>query len=202
MNFSVIILRGFGYGWTTLTIVLFLVRFLIFGPEGFSWILAVIILLPGIGAIFLANHLSETLETASARARGLITSKEAAELVRHYGRTRLTDDVLPPDGLADEEELPESKERIKQALLIRLAEEKDEQTREQLKEGYLSLANYQAGVDQENTEFGASRLEIPSEFARQADIYEKWRPIVEQEHAELISDLKKVGYWGDEAQLT
>ncbi len=126
MNFSVIILRGFGYGWTTLTIVVFLVRFLIIGSEGFSWIFAVIILLPGIGAIFLANRLSEILATASARARGLLTSQEAAELVRHYGRTRLTDDVLPPDGLADEEELPESKERIKQALLMRLAEEEDE----------------------------------------------------------------------------
>lgn len=134
-----------------------------------------------------ATRLSEKRKTQVAETAGLMSSMEAMKIVHRYGKTRLIDDAPGPDDVVDVGWLPASKEQIKKALLWRLAEEPDPETRQHLKAGYLALANYQPGVDDEQ-----ARLDRPGSAT---EARETWRPIVAKESEELIGDLKRLGYW-------
>ncbi len=145
------------------------------------------------------NRLSEKRKAQIAEAVGSMTNRKAVEIMRRYGKIRLVDDAPVPDSVADEGTLRDSKERIKKALLWCLAKEENEQIREHLETGYILLANFQPTVGEENIGVDVTKMDTASslesdaaEILRQSEAYEKWRPIVEKEREELISDLKRL----------
>ncbi len=172
-----------------------------------NWKLVVITLPPGIAALSLANRLSQKRKTdklpQTSSAPELRTATETEEVVRRY-RKIMVDDATSLGCVADERMLPDSKERIKKALLLSLAEEENEQAREHLKAGYILLANFQSGVGEENVGIHVTNKDMAgspeserTQVVTQSDVYEKWRPIVDKEFEELVNDLRKLGYWRD-----
>lgn len=172
-----------------------------------NWKLVVITLTPGIAALLLANRLSQKRKTdklpQTPSAPELRTNTEAEEVVQRYRRI-MVDDATSLGCVADERKLPDSKERIKKALLLFLAEEDDEQAREHLKTGYILLANFQPGVGEENVGIHVTNKDMAgspeserTKVVTQSDVYEKWQPIVDKEFEELVNDLRKLGYWRD-----
>lgn len=172
-----------------------------------NWKLVVITLTPGIAALLLANRLSQKRKTdklpQTPSAPELRTNTEAEEVVQRYRRI-MVDDATSLGCVADERKLPDSKEQIKKALLLSLAEEEDEQAREHLKTGYILLANFQPGVGEKNVGIHVTNKDMAgsSESERtkvvtQSDVYKKWQPVVDKEFEELVNDLRKLGYWRD-----
>jgi hypothetical protein len=118
-----------------------------------------------------------------------MTRLQAEKIVRDYGAvlarlglTRSSD--LTRGMVADTRKLPHPKERIKEALIFALRSTKEPQTRDQLKSGYIFLANYQEGVGDTKPDLNLD----PAEVA-------KWWPLVYAEIQALKSELEKQGLW-------
>jgi hypothetical protein len=70
-----------------------------------------------------------------------LTDAEAVKIITAYGKALLD----RKSSYGDVSELPYSKERIKEALIIGIQQTRDSKLREQLKGAYVGLAEWQAG---------------------------------------------------------
>jgi hypothetical protein len=130
-----------------------------------------------------------------------MTPEAAQKLVQDYGAV-LGSSAPAPGCVADVRNLPHSKERMKQALVFALRLTKEPQMREQLKSGYISLADWQEGVGNERVgidltkmDLNADPLEMAKRIASQGSVMEKWTPLVQAEREALKSELQKLGLW-------
>jgi hypothetical protein len=130
-----------------------------------------------------------------------MTPKAAEKIVQDYGAV-LGSAAPAPGCVADVRSLPHPKERIKQALVFALRITKEPQVREQLKIGYISLADWQEGVGSETVgmdltkmDLSADPLEIAKRIASQGDAVKKWTHLVQAEQNALKSELQKLGLW-------
>lgn len=130
-----------------------------------------------------------------------MTPEAAQKIVQDYGAA-LGSSAPAPGCVADVRNLPHSKERIKQALVFALRLTKEPQMREQLKVGYISLADWQEGVGNETVgidltkmDLNADPLEMAKRIASQGSVMEKWTPLVQAEREALKSELQKLGLW-------
>jgi len=130
-----------------------------------------------------------------------MTADAAEKIVQDYGAV-LGSSAPAPGCVADLRNLPHSKERIKQALVFAIRLTKDPQTREQLKVGYISLADWQEdvgidtlGIDLTKMHLNADPLELAKRIASQGNTMEKWTPLVQAEQEALKSELQKLGLW-------
>ena len=125
----------------------------------------------------------------------------ATRIIQEYGAV-LRESAPGPGCIADVRNLPHSKERIKQALVFGLRVTKDPELREQLKFGYLSLADWQEevgpnnlGIDPTNWDPAADPMQLAKQISAQGELLEKWKPLVRAEQEALEIELKQLGQW-------
>ncbi|MCR9093370.1 MAG: hypothetical protein NXI30_04065 [bacterium] len=104
-------------------------------------------------------------------------------------------------GVSDTRELPHSKETIKAALIFALRFANDPVSRDQLKAGYVSLADWQDGVGDSAGGLNLSRADLdrdPVELAKmlqsQAMPSQELSDRVEAESLALQAELRRLGY--------
>ena len=125
-----------------------------------------------------------------------MTPDVAEKIIQDYGAV-LETSAPTPGCVADVDNLPHSKERIKQAIALVLPQTEETQMREALKVGYLQLADWQKGVGSEqigmdlmNIDPGADTLERAEYVISQREAMEKWTPIIEAELEALKAELE------------
>lgn len=130
-----------------------------------------------------------------------MTAAAAERIVQDYGAV-LEFSAPAPGCVADVRNLPHSKERIKQALVFALRLSKEPQMREQMKIGYILLADWQEGVGNETVgidftklDLNADPLDVAKRIASQGSAMEKWMPLVKAEQETLKLELQKLGLW-------
>jgi hypothetical protein len=132
---------------------------------------------------------------------GTLAPAVAEKIVQDFGAV-LASAAPAPGCVADVRKLPHSKERIKQALVFALRMTKEPQTREQLKIGYISLADWQEGVgdaavgiDLTNIDPNPDPVELAKRITSQGAAAEKWMPKVKAEQEVLKAELQRLGLW-------
>lgn len=95
-----------------------------------------------------------------------MTPEEAEKILQAYGHA-LEFSAPTPGTVADARTLPHPKERIKQAIVFAIRHANNPQMREQLKVGYICLADWQD--------------------------MKTWTVLVQPEHDALAAELKKLG---------
>ena len=132
---------------------------------------------------------------------GTMPPDVAEKIVQDYGAV-LASTAPVPGCVADACKLPHPKEHIKQALLFALHMTKEPQMREQLKIGYISLADWQegvgdaaVGVDLTNIDPNADPIELAKLITSQGTAVEKWIPKVKAEQEALKAELLKFKLW-------
>ena len=129
--------------------------------------------------------------------------ERAESIVNDYGGAMMNKTPGPNGMVADESQLPDSKIEVKQAILYLLENGNfDDPQKDSLVTGFISLADYQPGVDEGDTgvdmasdEFMA--LSTEEQIRRIADggIGQEWLDVSARERDELVSELKKEGHW-------
>jgi len=136
---------------------------------------------------------------AKTSPTGTIDPAFAQQVVNDFGAA-LGANSARAGGVSDASELPHSKETIKAALLFALSFPQDERARDQLKAGYLSLADWQDGVGTSAHGLDFSKLDLegdPVELAKNIQAQglppQELLDRVEAESQQLLSDLKNRG---------
>lgn len=144
----------------------------------------------------------EEIKQVCSFGNPLMTATEAERIVQAYGNT-LQHDAPTPSCVADVSKLPDSKKRIKEALLIALKHCDNPQEKETLKIGYLQLADFQEdvgssniGIDLTDIDIEKDNLEnISQQIASQGKDSDKWMKIVSKEQEALKNELKHKDLW-------
>ena len=125
-----------------------------------------------------------------------MTVDAAEDIIQDYGAV-LENSAPTPGCVADVDNLPHPKERIKQAIAMVLPQVDDPQLREFLKIGYMQLADWQEGVGSEqigmdmmNMDPDADPMEMAKKIASQGDAMEKWTPLMEAEREASKAELE------------
>ena len=123
----------------------------------------------------------------------------AQSIVQDY-RVFLETSAPLPGRVADERQLPHSKELIKHAISVCISVIRDPQLNEHLKHGYLMLSAWQNGVGDTNLGVDFSQLDLerdPIELAdiiqRESEVMSKWNPLIKAEQSILLMELKALG---------
>jgi hypothetical protein len=155
---------------------------------------------PVVVLIFFA-WVSTFTRTSSTSQQAPISHAEAEKVVQAYGAI-LQHSAPAPGCVADISKLPYPKEQIKQALITALRLTKDAPVREQLKGGYVLLANWQPGVGSTDLGLDISRIDQTDDTQKQAQQvvaqssdFGKWTPIVNAEGHALESELRRMNLW-------
>ena len=127
-----------------------------------------------------------------------MTPDAAEKTIQDYGAVLATS--APTLGwVADADNLPHSKERIKQAIALVLPQTEETQSREALIIGYLQLADWQEGVGSEqigmdlmNADPDADPIERMKHINSQWDVMEKWKALMEAEREALKAELENL----------
>ncbi|BHH84353.1 hypothetical protein [Desulforhopalus sp. 52FAK] len=129
------------------------------------------------------------------------TCEEIDRILKAYGKT-LQNDSPDLGCVADEIKLPYSKDKIKAAIILTLKNTDDGNVKELLKAGYLQLANWQAGVGNENIGADVSVLSSDMDirekarvFSEQVGLGKEWQEKSNQERQSLQAELGKLGLW-------
>ena len=135
---------------------------------------------------------------ARQESTGLDIAK-AQRVVQDY-RVFLETSAPLPGRVADERQLPHSKEQIKHAISVCISVIRDPQLNEHLKHGYLMLSAWQNGVGHTNLGVDFTQLDLdtdPIELAdiiqRESDVMSKWTPMIKAEQSILRAELKALG---------
>jgi hypothetical protein len=130
-----------------------------------------------------------------------MTPELALKIINVYGAV-LEKESPCPGCVADANKLPFPKKQIKQALIMGLNSTNDSYMKQNLKNGYIFLADWQEGVGK--TDQGINLLamdlnedikELTQKIREQSENYKKWEPLVEKERKELEQELKKLNLW-------
>ena len=132
------------------------------------------------------------------RSANTMTLELATRIVRDYGAT-LVSAAPPPGCVVDSRYLPHPKDSIKQAIVIALSFTSDQQMRDELKDGYISLADWQdnvgdkpVGLDVSGLEQSANTAELASEIVARGAEIAKFIRLVQQEQATLKAELQEL----------
>lgn len=124
-----------------------------------------------------------------------MTPEAAEKIIQDYGAV-LETSAPTPGCVADVDNLPHPKARIKEAIVMMLPLIEDHELREQLKTGYIWLSNWQEGVGSEqigldlmNMDPDADPLEMAKRISEQGDEMGKWTPIMQAEGEALKAEL-------------
>ena len=150
-----------------------------------------------VSATMVASRLERT-EPATKSANGT----DFTAVVQAYGRLLETD--APVDGtVADTNKLPYPKQKVKEALLAALLTTPDERMREQLKVGYIYLADWQDGVGDANRGFDPSTLDrskdtksLSAQVSSAVADAQHWTDAADREREALKKELEELGLWG------
>ncbi len=129
--------------------------------------------------------------------------ERAEKTVNDYGGAMMNKTPGPNGMVADARQLPHPKATIKQAILYLLENGNfDDSQKDSLVTGFFSLADFQPGVDGDETGVDVSSEEfmaLPTEeqIRKIADvgIGQEWLEVSSRERDELVSELKKEGHW-------
>lgn len=132
----------------------------------------------------------------------------AERVVQDYGAAMRAKRSLGSGCVADTRDLPHSKERIKQALVLLLRDTQEPQFREQLKSSYLLLADWQQDVGDMavavpadcdaircGTSASTTALKEPASASAAWQTWERWRSKVLEEERALKAELQQLGLW-------
>jgi hypothetical protein len=136
----------------------------------------------------------------SARQDTLGLDMATAQSVVQDYRIFLETSAPLPGRVADERQLPHSKEHIKQAISVCISTIRDPGLNEHLKHGYLMLSAWQNDVGDENLGVDFTRLnleadpiELAEQIQRESDVMRKWNPLIKAEQSVLLTELKALG---------
>jgi hypothetical protein len=138
----------------------------------------------------------QALQSAAA-----LTPESLQKIVQDYGACLEASDPAP-GCVADINKLPHPKQHIKLAIVVALRLTDDPRMKEHLKFGYISLANWQAGVgehtlgiDTTKLDLGADTVELAKQVAAQSKSMEKWSPLIQTEEQALKAELQQLCLW-------
>jgi hypothetical protein len=132
-----------------------------------------------------------------------LNADEVESIVNAYGA--LLEKGVPASGcVADVNKLPDTKERVMNALLMTMLSAVDPELKAALKFGFTNLANFQEGVGERDIGLDLSGIDaknmtkedlirLAKEIQEPFSEYEKWIPIIEKEQNELEQILKTLG---------
>ncbi len=138
------------------------------------------------------------LEAIAASAAPDLRTAQARAVVADYG-VFLENRAPPPGSVADERDLPYTKEIIKWALQGVFALARDPAHRETLKIGYLRLADWQP--THRSAFVGLSHrasvdpLLLAQRLAAEKAPEQKWMAASQAERSALVGELRRLGYW-------
>ena len=123
----------------------------------------------------------------------------AQSVVQDY-RVFLEASAPLPGRVADEHQLPHSKELIKHAISVCISVIRDPQLTEHLKHGYLMLSAWQKGVGDANLGVDFTQLDLDIDpialadiIQRESDVMSKWTPMIKAEQSILRAELTALG---------
>ena len=136
---------------------------------------------------------------SGSRSRSRMSISDAIMIIQDYGYIMLHKSPAP-FYISDVNKLPYPKENIKQALMMALSVNGEEQTMDALKIGYMQLANWQEGIGDVDFAIGAvdSDEGASERIKRIISNYEEvdeWCELIEEERVMLKSDLVSIGAW-------
>lgn len=130
---------------------------------------------------------------------GALDEETAAKVIGDYARF-LETSAPPPGRIADTSELPHSKNLIKDALRLLINGTDDAELIGHLKNGYLMLSAWQAGVGEQTVgvDFTSLNLEAdPMEIAQKIQCQnsgmDRWKPLIREEQSALAGELRTLG---------
>lgn len=130
-----------------------------------------------------------------------MSGQEAEKIIQIYGAVLQTQ-APAPGSVAETRKLPFPKEKIKTALIIGLKTTIDQQLKEMLKVGYIQLADWQEGVDENdqgldlsNMDLSIDPVKLAQQILTQGSGHEKWQPVVQAEQEKLKQELIDLGLW-------
>jgi hypothetical protein len=134
--------------------------------------------------------------TSRKETSGDLSNQEAQVIVNAYGKALSS----KKSGVADASELPYPKTRIKAALLAAIRAIPDASMRDQLKAGYVSLADWQDGVGTDALAFESAMkvssggpLQVAKRIAEAGPAYMEIQGRIVAEATKLAGDLKSAG---------
>ncbi|RLA42694.1 MAG: hypothetical protein DRR06_13865 [Gammaproteobacteria bacterium] len=126
----------------------------------------------------------------------LMAFESAHRIVRDYGDFLQTSAPLP-GCVADEKQLPHAKIHIKDAIGVYVNTIGERGVTEELKHGYLMLSAWQDGVGDQPLGVNFSEFDLDEDpllvaqkIQDQSATMGKWKPIIEADQAELISEFE------------
>ena len=124
---------------------------------------------------------------------------KAQSVVQDY-RVFLETSAQLPGRVADECQLPHSKELIKHAISVCMRVIRDPQLNEHLKHGYLMLSAWQndvgdtiLGVDFTQLDLDTDPIKLADIIQRESDVMSKWTPMIKAEQSVLRAELEALG---------
>ncbi|SDP01730.1 hypothetical protein [Desulforhopalus singaporensis] len=153
-----------------------------------------------IGKIEITEKYCEAEAEESENTDSLVPSLgEIQEIVKAYGYC-MEQEIPNPSCIADSSQLPYPKATIKAALLVALKLEEDEQMKNALKLGYISLADWQDGVgptpygvDTTKINLNGDIQEAVKTITDQMQGDKDWLTIAKAESEQLRQDLINAG---------
>jgi hypothetical protein len=152
--------------------------------------------------VFLESVIGKRLKKSSSNPTGVHHAIDVMAIIQAYGKTLETD--APATGcVADESKLPYTKDTIKKAIIAGLKSTDNDQMKEHLKIGYISLSNWQEGVGEKDQGIDISKIERNQsaediiramESAEQALDGKDWNKIILGEQETLMQELKSLGF--------
>ena len=122
-------------------------------------------------------------------------AEQVEKIVQKYGE--VLQHASPVAGcVADQNELPYSKDVIKTALIKALQNTVDSHQKGALQVAYLSLANWQSDVGDSHQGIDLTKIDPmldPSEFLAMHESSKDWGQIVQNEEKKLQAELKDLG---------
>ena len=152
--------------------------------------------------VFLESVIGKRLQKYSSSPTGQHHTIDVMAIIQAYGKT-LETDAPAPGCVADESKLPYTKDTIKKAIIAGLKNTDNDQMKENLKIGYISLSNWQEGVGEKVQGIDISKIDRNQstediaramESAEQAFDGKDWSKVILDEQETLMQELKSLGF--------
>jgi len=148
----------------------------------------------------------KNLEQSSATLGDNSTNSQliSSLIVQAYGKVMETSPPAP-GSIADATKLPYTKKQIKDALIVALRNTDDPLMKEQLKVGYIMLADWQEGVGESNIGLDLSNIDLKQgtnsqveqllEEYKGSENWGEWIEVVKKEGEVLKQELRDLNLW-------
>jgi len=143
----------------------------------------------------------KTVQEYSGTSEVQSQANDVMAIIQAYGKA-LETEAPAPGSVADENKLPYPKDTIKEAIIAGLKSTDNDQMKEQLKVGYIQLADWQPGVGATNQGLDISSIDINQDteslakaVLEQSSGSEKWTAMAQKEQEALKQELQDLGLW-------